>query len=95
MQFGLTAYGFAGTSELFPDYASVVATPMDLATIQSRVQSHQYSCLEDFKRDVGLIFSNCVLYNSRVRYGASVAPPPKLWCTCVFQAPTRRAHAGM
>lgn len=45
------------------DYYDVIAEPMDLSTMESRLQADQYATLEDFLRDAKLIFHNCRKYN--------------------------------
>ncbi|XP_009986895.1 PREDICTED: bromodomain testis-specific protein-like [Tauraco erythrolophus] len=46
-----------------PDYYSIIKKPMDLSTIQKRLEHNYYTkaaeCIEDFK----IMFSNCYIYN--------------------------------
>ncbi|XP_009873580.1 PREDICTED: bromodomain-containing protein 3-like [Apaloderma vittatum] len=46
-----------------PDYYSIIKKPMDLSTIQKRLEHNYYTkaaeCIEDFKT----MFSNCYIYN--------------------------------
>lgn len=46
------------------DYFEVIANPMDLGTIKSKLSSRVYSAPEEFCHDVRRTFCNCVLYNS-------------------------------
>jgi hypothetical protein len=46
-----------------PDYPNIVKHPMDLGTVQVKVNTQQYSTIDDFVADVRLIFSNCYLFN--------------------------------
>ena len=46
------------------DYFSVISEPMDLGTIRSRLIDHKYTDEQHFVRDVRLVFSNCIKYNS-------------------------------
>ncbi|KAJ6618592.1 Bromodomain-containing protein [Mycena sp. CBHHK59/15] len=58
-----------------PDYPSIVRTPMDLSTVERKLNSSnptkpdsnpgnsRYLSTEDFIADVRLIFQNCVLFN--------------------------------
>ncbi|KAG0294739.1 hypothetical protein BGZ98_001650, partial [Dissophora globulifera] len=46
-----------------PDYPSVVAHPMDLSTVERKLNSVEYETTDDFISDINLIFSNCYLYN--------------------------------
>nr|CCA21725.1 bromodomain containing 2 putative [Albugo laibachii Nc14]CCA21850.1 bromodomain containing 2 putative [Albugo laibachii Nc14] len=69
---------------LFPlleaDYFELIKTPMDLATIQDKLNSFEYSTYGDFIRDVRLTFENAILYNHADKerdgwsvYGAAVS----------------------
>lgn len=46
-----------------PDYPNFVKHPMDLGTVQAKVNSQQYSTIDEFVADVRLIFSNCYAFN--------------------------------
>ncbi|XP_022247065.1 LOW QUALITY PROTEIN: nucleosome-remodeling factor subunit BPTF-like [Limulus polyphemus] len=48
-----------------PDYYKVIKEPMDLRTIEKRIQEHQYEKLADFIGDMTKIFDNCRYYNPR------------------------------
>ncbi|XP_076346621.1 nucleosome-remodeling factor subunit NURF301 E(bx) isoform X2 [Tachypleus tridentatus] len=48
-----------------PDYYKVIKEPMDLKTIEKRIQDHQYEKLADFIGDMTKIFDNCRYYNPR------------------------------
>mmetsp|Transcript_33301 Transcript_33301/g.80531 ORF Transcript_33301/g.80531 Transcript_33301/m.80531 type:complete len:834 (+) Transcript_33301:265-2766(+) len=50
-------------SEIFTDYPQYVETPMDLETVDRKIESGSYICPEDFEYDVSLIFKNCLDYN--------------------------------
>ncbi|CAG8452448.1 3447_t:CDS:10 [Acaulospora morrowiae] len=47
-----------------PDYYNVIKNPMDLATIESKVENNYYKSIEDYASDVRTIFLNCRLYNA-------------------------------
>ncbi|MCL7050965.1 hypothetical protein MKW94_013944, partial [Papaver nudicaule] len=47
-----------------PDYLEIVEQPMDFGTVRKKLSSGAYSCLEQFEKDVYLICSNAMLYNS-------------------------------
>ncbi|KAK1930881.1 Ankyrin repeat [Phytophthora citrophthora] len=47
-----------------PNYLSVIAHPMDLGTIRSRVEASFYRKWELFKKDVELVWQNCRAYNA-------------------------------
>ncbi|XP_057434090.1 transcription factor GTE10-like isoform X2 [Lotus japonicus] len=46
-----------------PDYFAIIAKPMDLGTISSKLKKNVYSCVEEFAADVRLTFSNAMTYN--------------------------------
>jgi len=47
------------------DYHGVVKTPMDLGTIQSKLDAKQYATWEDCLADMRLTFFNALMYNPR------------------------------
>ena len=46
-----------------PDYYNIVKTPMDLGTVHDNLMKHKYQKLCDANTDIGLVFSNAMLYN--------------------------------
>ncbi|TPX14928.1 uncharacterized protein E0L32_005037 [Thyridium curvatum] len=46
-----------------PDYYNVITSPMDLSTIEEKLEKDQYSAPRDLVADLELIFSNCKKYN--------------------------------
>lgn len=46
------------------DYYEVIKEPMDLSTMESKLEADQYATPEDFIHDAKLIFTNCRKYNS-------------------------------
>lgn len=46
-----------------PDYLEVISTPMDLETMMTKIDHHQYQCAEDFLKDIDQICSNALEYN--------------------------------
>lgn len=48
-----------------PDYFKYVKTPMDLGTVQTKLDSAQYRTLKEFENDIRLVFSNCYVFNPR------------------------------
>lgn len=50
--------------EAYPDYLQYVQTPMDLQTIERKVNSDAYETPEDFEYDCILVFKNCEAYNA-------------------------------
>uniref|UniRef100_I3JJY8 ATPase family AAA domain-containing protein 2 n=1 Tax=Oreochromis niloticus TaxID=8128 RepID=I3JJY8_ORENI len=49
--------------EEVPDYAEVIKKPMDLSTVISRIDLHQYGTVKEFLQDVDLIWQNALEYN--------------------------------
>ncbi|XP_027757727.1 ATPase family AAA domain-containing protein 2-like isoform X1 [Empidonax traillii] len=47
-----------------PNYKAVIKQPMDLSTVLSKIDMHQYLTAEDFLKDIDLICSNALQYNS-------------------------------
>eukprot|EP00904_Undaria_pinnatifida_P012343 jgi/Undpi1/8239/HiC_scaffold_25.g10709.m1 len=47
-----------------PDYFQIVKNPMDLGTVKAKLEGGRYERAEDVARDIRLIWSNCILYNS-------------------------------
>lgn len=46
------------------DYYDVIKEPMDLETMESKLEADNYATPEDFIRDANLIFNNCRKYNN-------------------------------
>lgn len=46
-----------------PDYREVIQEPMDLETMRSKIDLHQYQTVAEFLRDIDLICSNALEYN--------------------------------
>ncbi|RPA83723.1 histone acetyltransferase GCN5 [Ascobolus immersus RN42] len=46
------------------DYYNVITNPMDLGTMEQRLEADYYETPEDFVRDANLIFTNCKKYNN-------------------------------
>lgn len=47
-----------------PDYYDVIEEPMDLATIEAKLEQDHYATPEDFIRDATLMFDNCQKFNN-------------------------------
>ncbi|PKY29676.1 Bromodomain-containing protein, partial [Rhizophagus irregularis] len=41
----------------------IIKYPMDLFTINLKLKNNQYTSLEEFEKDIRLIFRNCYKYN--------------------------------
>lgn len=46
-----------------PTYFQIVKKPMDLGTVQHKLEANEYEKASDFSADVRLIFSNCFKFN--------------------------------
>ncbi|CAI7651079.1 unnamed protein product [Penicillium glandicola] len=46
-----------------PDYYNVITSPMDLSTIEERLEHDFYTAPKDLVKDLKLVFSNCRQYN--------------------------------
>jgi hypothetical protein len=46
-----------------PDYLQIIKQPMDMSTIQSRINQHQYSTAQQIFNDFKLMLNNCFTYN--------------------------------
>jgi hypothetical protein len=57
---------FDPVADNMPDYLEVVQHPSDLSTVRTKLLNDRYHTLQDFKRDVNLIWENAVQYNGRV-----------------------------
>ncbi|KAJ9664164.1 histone acetyltransferase [Neophaeococcomyces mojaviensis] len=66
MQNHTSAWPFAQpvNKEEVPDYYEVIKEPMDLSTMEERLQADLYPRPEDFVKDAKLIFDNCRKYNN-------------------------------
>ncbi|XP_024123834.1 ATPase family AAA domain-containing protein 2 isoform X3 [Oryzias melastigma] len=49
--------------EEVPDYAEVIKKPMDLSTVLSNIDLHQYGTVKEYLEDVDLIWQNALEYN--------------------------------
>jgi hypothetical protein len=48
-----------------PDYSRTVHRAMDLRTIKNRIRDGQIGSIDEFERDVVLMFTNAMLYNEK------------------------------
>ncbi|KAK3674227.1 histone acetyltransferase [Recurvomyces mirabilis] len=55
------------------DYYSVIKEPMDLSTMESRLDKDQYEIVDDFVKDVLLLVRNCKRYNAETTPYAKAA----------------------
>lgn len=52
---------------MFADYLQRIETPMDMKTIEKKIDQDAYQTAEDFEYDITLIFKNCDSYNTNKR----------------------------
>ena len=55
------------------DYYTVIKEPMDLATMERKLENDQYENVEDFVKDVLLLVRNCKRYNAETTPYAKAA----------------------
>jgi hypothetical protein len=48
-----------------PGYLDVIAKPMDLGLVRTKLENREYSKVSEWKEDVNLTFSNAISYNSK------------------------------
>lgn len=46
-----------------PDYPEIVKTPMDLGTINQKIDENKYNSVNEWKNDVDLVWNNSLAYN--------------------------------
>jgi len=51
------------SAEDVPDYYEVIKNPMDLRTMEHKLDNNQYRSVDDFVEDAMLIVKNCRSYN--------------------------------
>lgn len=48
-----------------PDYLDIVSQPMDLSTMESKIEKQEYDSLTAFQSDFNLMVNNCLAYNRK------------------------------
>ena len=56
-----------------PDYYQIIKQPMDLSTVRRRLYDNVYKKVDEFKKDVALIWSNANRYNGKDSIAACLA----------------------
>ena len=46
------------------DYPQIISQPMDLSTVENKLDNRRYKYIESFFEDIHLIWTNCITYNS-------------------------------
>ncbi|EGC32127.1 hypothetical protein DICPUDRAFT_98971 [Dictyostelium purpureum] len=52
--------------ENIPDYFDIIKNPMDISTIDSKLDNEKYGTIKDFAADVRLMFENALTYNAEI-----------------------------
>ena len=47
----------------YPDYFKTIKNPIAIDQIQKKIDTNKYLSIEDYKKDVQVMFSNCCSYN--------------------------------
>ncbi|KAG6873404.1 hypothetical protein C0995_015829 [Termitomyces sp. Mi166 len=67
-------------AEEVPDYYDVITNPMDFSTMEHKLETNQYSSIEDFVVDAQLVFDNCKTYNpEHTIYHRNAIKVEKFW----------------
>ena len=45
------------------DYRDIIKEPMDLETMMTKIDQHEYECAQDFLHDIDLVCTNALEYN--------------------------------
>ncbi|KAF8204343.1 hypothetical protein K438DRAFT_1716031 [Mycena galopus ATCC 62051] len=56
-----------------PTYLDEIRHPMDFGTISTNLASHEYETMEELRKDVDLVFSNCRTFNPPMTYPCNCA----------------------
>jgi hypothetical protein len=72
-----------------PDYFEVIQEPMDLGTIEKRLECGEYRFFEDFQVDTLLIFNNALQYNQDDSEVHTMAKAMKKKCMSDFSEATK------
>ncbi|CAO3702822.1 unnamed protein product [Rhizopus stolonifer] len=79
-----------------PDYVDIVKHPMDLSTIEKKLNDKDYAEPEDFEQDIRLMFNNCYLYNPHTLPVHKIAKQlEKVFDDKWAQRPPKTEHVSM
>ncbi|KAF3402646.1 hypothetical protein EIK77_000596 [Talaromyces pinophilus] len=71
-----------------PDYCHVIESPMDLSTIEERLEHDKYTAPKNLVNDIKLFFSNCWRYNDTTTvYAKCVAKLEKYMWSLIKDIP--------
>lgn len=62
-----------------PDYFDFIKEPMALKEVENKLKSDKYKNIDQFKRDINLIWDNAVTYNGEDTLYAHMAKEASLW----------------
>ncbi|EAY22375.1 Bromodomain containing protein [Trichomonas vaginalis G3] len=62
-----------------PDYLQIIKEPMSLHEVQKKLKNNSYSTIDQFVRDVNLIWSNAKEYNGADTLFSHMAMEAKIW----------------
>ena len=65
-------FGKAVDPAAVPDYLTIIKQPMDFSTVKKKLFNLQYRNVDDWRKDIQLIFDNCNKYNSDLIAGADM-----------------------
>lgn len=51
-----------------PYYFDIIKNPMDLGTVKTKLRNGKYSSIQDFDKDIRLMFRNCYTFNAPTTY---------------------------
>ncbi|CAD6231487.1 GSCOCG00001434001-RA-CDS [Cotesia congregata] len=58
-------FGQPVNTEEVPDYLDIVTEPMDLSTMEAKIDKQEYDSISAFQSDFNLMVSNCLAYNRK------------------------------
>lgn len=62
-----------------PEYFTYISEPMALCEVKKRVLNDKYNTLDQFKRDINLIWENAITYNGEDTLYAYMAKEAGMW----------------
>lgn len=65
--------------DLVPQYFEIIKYPMDLTTIKTNLENNVYPTIDDWAKDVELIWSNALKYNGEDTVIAKMAIEMRQW----------------
>ena len=78
----------------YKDYLRVISQPMDLGTVQNKLDTWQYNTPKEFEHDIRLIFANCRRYNAADQEVVVMGNTLEVSEPLMTQLPLRARHLG-